>query len=49
MARMRALESGAYLLRASKGGISSIIDGNGVTQKEGRDGVLIADIVPECK
>jgi apolipoprotein N-acyltransferase len=49
MARMRALEADAYLLRASKGGISSIIDGNGVTQKEGRDGVLISDIMPECK
>jgi apolipoprotein N-acyltransferase len=49
MARMRALEANAYLLRASKGGISSIIDGNGVTQKEGRDGVLIADIMLGCK
>ncbi len=44
MARMRALESHSYVLRASKGGISSIIDPNGEVLMSGTDGVLIADI-----
>lgn len=47
MARMRALEAGAYLLRASKGGLSSIIDPNGNILESGHGGVLIADICPE--
>lgn len=47
MARMRALEAGAYLLRASKGGISSIIEPNGNVLVSGHDGVLIADVCPE--
>jgi apolipoprotein N-acyltransferase len=45
MARMRALESGAFLLRATKGGISSIIDPSGVVVKENRgEEILVADI-----
>ena len=45
-ARMRALEAGAYMLRSSKGGISSIIDprGNAIRTMQGQNGVLIADI-----
>jgi apolipoprotein N-acyltransferase len=34
MARMRALEANAYLLRASKGGISAVIEPNGVMKSE---------------
>lgn len=43
--RMRALESGAFLLRATKGGISSIIDphGNVIAANKG-EGVVVADI-----
>ena len=44
MARMRALESHSYVLRATKGGISSIIDPAGVVLMSSTDGVLIADI-----
>ncbi len=44
MSRMRALESGAYLLRASNGGISSVIDPHGNVVESSSDGVLIADI-----
>jgi apolipoprotein N-acyltransferase len=46
IARMRALEAGAYLLRSTKGGISSIIDpyGNAIATMSGENGVLIADI-----
>jgi apolipoprotein N-acyltransferase len=46
IARMRALEAGVYLLRSTKGGISSIIDpyGNTVTVLSEKNGVLIADI-----
>ena len=46
MARMRALEAGAYMLRSAKGGISSIIgpDGNVITKTEGVSGVLTADL-----
>lgn len=45
-ARMRALESGAFLLRSTKGGISSIIDpaGNTIETLSGQNGVMIADI-----
>lgn len=45
-ARMRALEAGAYMLRSSKGGISSIIDpkGRAIRTMRGQNGVLIADI-----
>ena len=44
MARMRALESHSYVLRASKGGISSIIDPQGEVLMSTSDGVLVADI-----
>lgn len=44
MARMRALESSAYLLRASKGGISSIIAPDGTVVREGRGEVLVAQV-----
>lgn len=44
MARMRAIESHSYVLRATKGGISSIIDPNGEVLMSSSDGVLIADI-----
>ncbi len=44
MARMRALETGAYVLRASKGGISSVIDPKGEVLESGVDGVIVADI-----
>lgn len=46
IARMRALENSAYLLRSTKGGISSIIDpsGNVLAAMSGKNGVLIADI-----
>lgn len=46
IARMRALETGAYLLRSSKGGISSIIDpyGNAIATMSEENGVLFADI-----
>lgn len=45
-ARMRALEAGAYMLRASKGGVSSIIDpyGRAIGTLSGSTGVLVADI-----
>ncbi len=45
-ARMRALEAGAYMLRSSKGGISSIIDPYGriLATKEGVNDVMILDI-----
>lgn len=50
MARMRALEANAYLLRSSKGGISSVIEPNGDVRTETRgDDVLITEIMPECK
>jgi apolipoprotein N-acyltransferase len=50
MARMRALEADAYLLRASKGGISGIIEPNGNVRAETRgDAVIVADICPEDK
>lgn len=45
MARMRALETGAFLLRATKGGISSIIDPSGHVVKENKgEEILVADI-----
>lgn len=45
LARMRALESGAYVLRAVKGGISSVIAPDGAVLAESTSGdVLIADI-----
>lgn len=45
MARMRALETNAFLLRATKGGISSIIDQYGVVRKENTgEEILVADI-----
>lgn len=47
MARMRALESHSYVLRASKGGISSIIDPTGEVLMSSADGVLTADIIVE--
>lgn len=45
-ARMRALEAGAYMLRSSKGGISSIIDprGRALRTMSEQNGVLIYDI-----
>lgn len=45
-ARMRALEAGAYMLRSSKGGISSIINpyGEALATMEGENGLLILDI-----
>ena len=45
-ARMRAIEAGAYMLRSSKGGISSIIDpkGRALRTMSGQNGVLILDI-----
>jgi len=45
-ARMRALETGAYMLRSSKGGISSIIDpyGRVIESKSGVSDVMIFDI-----
>ena len=45
-ARMRALEAGAYMIRSSKGGISSIIDpyGRAIATMSGTTGVLVADI-----
>lgn len=45
-ARMHALESGAFLLRSTKGGISSIIDpaGNVIQSLSGQNDVMIADI-----
>ena len=45
-ARMRALEEGAYVLRSSKGGISSVIDPYGRAQESmvGENGVIIFDI-----
>jgi apolipoprotein N-acyltransferase len=50
MARMRALEANAYLLRASKGGISSVIEPNGdVLAETHGDYILVADICPEDK
>jgi apolipoprotein N-acyltransferase len=44
MARMRAIEYGAYLLRANKGGASSIIDPYGNVLSETLDGVIFATI-----
>jgi apolipoprotein N-acyltransferase len=48
--RMRALEHNAYLLRSSKGGISSIIapDGKVLTQSVDSDEILFAEIEPKC-
>ena len=45
-AQMRALESHAFLLRSTKGGISSIIDpyGHVVETMSGKNGVMVADI-----
>lgn len=45
-AQMRALESRAFLLRSTKGGISSIIDpyGQVIREMRGKNGVMIADI-----
>jgi len=46
IARMRALEKGAYLLRSTKGGISSIINpyGKAIATMSGQNGVFIVDI-----
>ena len=45
MARMRALEAEAFLFRATKGGISSIVGPSGVIIKENRgEEILVADI-----
>jgi len=45
-ARMRALESGAYILRASRGGITSVINPHGRALGElfEKEGVLVVDI-----
>lgn len=45
-ARMRALETGTYVLRSSKGGISSIIDpyGRVLEEKNGTNGIMILDV-----
>lgn len=45
-AQMRALESRAFLLRSTKGGISSIIDpyGHVIESMSGKNGVMITDI-----
>ena len=45
-ARMRALETGAYVLRSTKGGISSVIDSYGRTLASAHDSneVLVVDI-----
>lgn len=44
MARMRAVEQRAYVLRANKGGSSSIIDPNGTVLAETLDGVIFATL-----
>lgn len=50
MARMRALESQAYLLRAVRGGRSSIIAPSGdVLAQTDNSGVLFADIGVNCR
>ncbi|KKU77760.1 MAG: Apolipoprotein N-acyltransferase [Parcubacteria group bacterium GW2011_GWA2_47_7] len=45
-AQMRALESDAFMLRSTKGGISSIIDpsGNTIESMSGQNGVIVTDI-----
>ena len=45
-ARMRAIEAGAYMVRASKGGVSSVIDPRGRTLGTlvGVTGVLVVDL-----
>jgi len=48
MARMRALESGGYVLRAVKGGTSSIIAPSGEILAKGTDGVVVANIALGC-
>lgn len=48
-ARMRAIEAHAYLLRSSKGGISSIIDPEGHVLTQGQSNeILFADIFLQC-
>lgn len=44
MARMRALESGAYLLRPSKGGVSSVIAPDGRVMAHGEGETLVTQI-----
>ncbi len=44
MAKMRAIEQHAYLLRATKGGVTSIIDPYGNVLLQATDGVLIGNI-----
>ncbi len=48
-ARMRALEESAYLLRSSKGGISSIIAPDGSVVTEGSRGEILTANVPICQ
>ncbi len=48
MARMRALESEGYVLRAVKGGTSSIITPSGDILAKGTNGVVIANIMLGC-
>lgn len=47
--RARAIEAGAYLLRSSTGGTSSIIGPDGRVIAKGRGGILFADIPVRCK
>lgn len=44
MARMRAIENNVYVLRASKGGVTSVIDPHGTVLQETKEGTLFADI-----
>ena len=44
MTKVRAIENNAYILRATKGGITSIIDNHGLVVAQTTDGVLIRDI-----
>ncbi len=44
MAKVRAIENDAYILRATKGGITSIIDPHGNVIAQTTDGVLVGDI-----
>jgi apolipoprotein N-acyltransferase len=41
---VRALEGSAYLLRADKGGMSSIIDPRGRVLSATENGVIVADL-----
>lgn len=48
MARMRALEHGAYVLRAVRGGVTSIIAPDGSVVAESEGGVIRATIGGDC-